>query len=119
MPKIRRKKSSSPRQRRTRSPRTALEILDSVWGKKPGFHDRVEEVRTVRVVGDLIREARQAQGLTQKELAKRIGSSQSAIARIEDADYTAFKLSTIQRIAAALSRRVEIRLPAIKELVKV
>ena len=75
-------------------------------------------MRTVRVVGDLIREARQAQGLTQKDLARKIGSSQSAIARIEDADYTAFKLSTIQRIAAALSRRVEIRLPVVRERVK-
>lgn len=117
MRKTKRKSSGSPR--RVRAPRTAVEIIDSVWDKKPGFRERVEEVRTVRIVGDLIREARKAHGITQTELARRIGSSQSAIARIEDADYTAFKLSTIQRIAAALSRRVEIRLAPIKEKVRV
>jgi len=52
-------------------------------------------------------------GLTQLELAKRVGTSKSAICRLEDADYDGHSLSMLKRIAEALDKRVEIRfLPA-------
>lgn len=52
-------------------------------------------------------------GLTQKELAERVGTSKSAICRLEDADYDGHSLSMLKRIAEALGKRVEIRfLPA-------
>jgi predicted transcriptional regulator len=47
--------------------------------------------------------------LTQKELADRIGTKQSAIARLEDADYDGHSLSMLQKIAGALNQRVEIK----------
>ena len=49
-------------------------------------------------------------GLTQRELADRVGTTQSVIARLEDADYAGYSLSMLQRIARALNRRVEINL---------
>jgi len=48
-------------------------------------------------------------GLTQQELAARVGTSKSAICRLEDADYQGHSLSMLKRIAEALDKRVEIR----------
>lgn len=49
----------------------------------------------------LVREMREGAGLTQVELAKRIRTTQSVIARLEDAEYTGHSLPMLERIAAA------------------
>jgi len=48
-------------------------------------------------------------GLTQKQLAQLVGTTDSAISRLEDADYTGHSIGMLQRISAALNRRLEIR----------
>jgi DNA-binding XRE family transcriptional regulator len=48
-------------------------------------------------------------GISQRELAKRVGTSASAICRLEDADYDGHSLYLLKRIAQALNQRVEIR----------
>jgi predicted transcriptional regulator len=55
-------------------------------------------------------------GLTQQELADRVGTSKSAICRLEDADYEGHSLSMLKRIAEALGKRVEIRFVPAKRL---
>ena len=55
-------------------------------------------------------------GLTQQELAERVGASKSAICRLEDADYEGHSLSMLKRIAAAVDNRVEIRFMPAKRL---
>lgn len=47
-------------------------------------------------------EARQLAGLTQKQMAERIGVSQAQVARIEKEGYDAYTLSTLRRYVAAL-----------------
>ena len=47
-------------------------------------------------------EARPAAGLTQRELAKRLGVSQSQVARIEKRGYDAHTLNTLRRYVQAL-----------------
>ena len=59
-------------------------------------------------VGSVIYEARTSAGLTQQQLADRVGMYQSAIARLEDADYDGHSLKTLERIAFALGKRIEI-----------
>jgi ribosome-binding protein aMBF1 (putative translation factor) len=49
----------------------------------------------------LVREMREAAGLSQDELAERAGTTQSVIARLEDAEYTGHSFKTLERIAAA------------------
>ncbi len=49
----------------------------------------------------LVREMREDSGLTQAELARKVGTTQSVIARLEDAEYSGRSLSMLERIAAA------------------
>ena len=58
----------------------------------------------------MLYEARTRAGLTQAQLAKKIGTRQSVIARLEDADYEGHSLSMLQRIAAAVNCQLEVRL---------
>ncbi|MBI4626540.1 MAG: helix-turn-helix transcriptional regulator [Verrucomicrobia bacterium] len=60
-----------------------------------------------REVAQRIYELRQRAGLTQTELARRVGTTQSVISRLEDADYEGHSLAMLNRIAAAVERRVE------------
>lgn len=55
---------------------------------------------------------REEAGLSQRDLAKLVGTSASVICRLEDADYEGHSLSMLQRIASALDKRVEIRFVA-------
>ncbi len=68
----------------------------------------VDDERFNVSVGSAIHEARTRAGLTQQKLAERIGMHQSAIARLENADYSGHSLKTLQRIAGALGNRIEI-----------
>jgi transcriptional regulator with XRE-family HTH domain len=47
-------------------------------------------------------EARQAAGLTQQQMAQRLGVSQAQVARIEKRGYDAYTLTTLRRYVAAL-----------------
>ncbi len=58
----------------------------------------------------IILEAREAAGLTQRQLAELVGTKQPAIARLEDADYEGHTLSMLQRIADALGQRLLLRM---------
>jgi ribosome-binding protein aMBF1 (putative translation factor) len=49
----------------------------------------------------LVREMREEAGLTQAELAKKAGTVQSVIARMEDAEYGGRSLAMLERIAGA------------------
>lgn len=69
----------------------------------------LEEARASAEVARQIYELRSQAGLTQKELAKLIGTSHSVISRLEDDDYRGHSLAMLRRIAGALGKRVEIR----------
>jgi len=60
-------------------------------------------------------EARQRAGLTQQQMAERIGVSQAQVARIEKRGYDAYTLNTLRRYVTALgegfSLEVKIRTP--------
>jgi ribosome-binding protein aMBF1 (putative translation factor) len=57
----------------------------------------------------LVREMREDTGLTQAELAKKVGTTQSVIARLEDAEYKGHSLSMLERIAVACGVNLKLR----------
>lgn len=71
------------------------------------------EAKLAAEVGDHIRAARDAAGITQRELATRMGTSQAAVARLEAGGVGA-TLTTLHRVAVALDMElsVELRPPA-------
>jgi len=54
-------------------------------------------------------EARQAAGLTQAEVAKRLGVSQAQVARIEKRGYDAYTLKTLRRYVESLGGQFSLR----------
>ena len=56
-------------------------------------------------IGQKIREARIAKGMTQEELGKVLGVQRSAIAKYEKGRVVNIKRSTLQKLAAALDLR--------------
>lgn len=61
-------------------------------------------------VARTIYQMRMESGLTQKHLAELVGTTQSVISRLEDADYEGHSLSMVSRIARALEREVRVEL---------
>ena len=85
-------------------------ILDRITGDDPKLRAAIEEQRINVRVAEMIYEAREAANLTQAELANLVGTTQSVISRLEDADYEGRSLTMLQRIAEALHSRLEVRL---------
>lgn len=71
-------------------------------------YDRLGPV--YQLIGAMV-EARHDAGLTQQELAIRMGTTQSVIARLENAHHLP-SLDLLTRYAAAIGRRVDIHLVA-------
>jgi transcriptional regulator with XRE-family HTH domain len=53
-------------------------------------------------------ELRMLRGMTQADLAKKIGCEQSDISRMEKKGYKGYSLSTLNKIASALNANIEI-----------
>ncbi len=87
----------------------AVEILHKRYVR--GDAERLKSVEAERLsaeIAKMIFEARKDAGLSQKELADLIGTTQSVISRLEDSDYEGHSLPMLDRIAKALNRRVRI-----------
>ena len=77
----------------------------------------LEEARANDNVARKITTLRLQAGLTQRQLAKLVGTTASVICRLESANYEGHSLAMLQRIADALKQRIEIRfVPASKRL---
>lgn len=61
-------------------------------------------------IAEQIARARQAAGLTQAGLARRMGTSQPAVARLEHGEYGGYTVAILARAAHALGRRLRIEL---------
>jgi ribosome-binding protein aMBF1 (putative translation factor) len=88
----------------------ALEILDAAAAGDPELARVLEEERINAEVGREILALRTRRGLTQAQLAGRVGTTQSVIARLEAADYTGHSLRMLRRIADALDARLSVHL---------
>ena len=75
-------------------PSAALRYLHKEFiGDDPARLEELEEERVNADIARKIYELRKEAGLTQTELAKLVGTTASAISRLEDADYEGHSLS--------------------------
>lgn len=78
---------------------------------RPGVKDEYDRVAEEFEFLDEILKARAAAGLTQADVAARIGTTQSAVARLESADAKhSPSIATLQRYASALGCKLQVRL---------
>lgn len=79
-------------------------------GDDPERAKAVERERVNAEVAEMIHRRRVDAGLTQRQLAELVGTRQSVISRLEDADYEGHSLAMLQRIAAALGQRLRVEM---------
>ena len=96
---------------KTKRPTTdAIEILHRRYYQgRPDRLAALEEARANDSVARKMTALRVQAGLTQRQLAKLVGTTASVICRLESADYEGHSLAMLNRIAAGLKQRVEIR----------
>ncbi len=87
----------------------AMALIEELAGKSPQMVGLLEEEQANLDMARKVYELRTDAGLSQTELARKVGTTQSVISRLEDADYDGHSLEMLRRIAAALEKRVEIR----------
>ena len=93
----------------------ALVLVQQLTGKSQEMADLIVQEQANLDVAREIYELRTKAKLSQAELARKVGTTQSVISRLEDADYDGHSLAMLRRIASALEKRVEIHfLPSLK-----
>jgi len=94
---------------KTRKTSNAVRILHRRYvGDDVERKASLEKERVNAEVARTIYELREQAGLSQKELADRVDTTQSVISRLEDADYDGHSLSMLNRIAKALNQQVQV-----------
>ncbi len=88
--------------------------FDRYIGNDPEQQQAFEEALADYDVARKLYDLRTKAGLSQRELARRIGTTASVICQLEDADYQGQSLLMLRRIAAALDKRVEIRFVSVR-----
>lgn len=86
----------------------AVAILNRQLGDSPERRSEIEQMKQDLAIGSQIYQARKAAGLTQAELAERVGTTQSIISDLEDAEYQGHSMSMLRRVAAALGLSVRV-----------
>lgn len=76
--------------------------------KNPAYARAYREAAERFNMALLVAKMRQGAGLTQRELARGIGTTQSVIARLEDANYHGHSLTMLKRIADYCGARLKV-----------
>ena len=61
-------------------------------------------------IGTQIKVVREQQGMTQEELAARIGTKQAGVSRLESANYVGWSIAGLRRLARAFDLRLRVSL---------
>jgi len=88
--------------------KTNFDIYLAVQLKHPDFAERFERAGQAWDVALQIAALRTRAGLSQKELARLLGTSQQQVSRLESPSYEGHSLSMLRRVADALHSRVRI-----------
>lgn len=82
--------------------------------KNPKFAMVFQKELTRNRLAEQIAVLRERQGWTQAELARRVGTTQSGIARLENPNYRNYSFATLEKVAAALKARLVVGLEEIR-----
>jgi ribosome-binding protein aMBF1 (putative translation factor) len=91
-----------------------IENLHRKWMKDPRYKRAHEELASEFELARAVIQARSNAGLTQEELAKRMNTTQSVIARLESGR-TKPSTQTLERLAAATGTRVKITFEPVRK----
>ena len=95
--------------RRKKTTIDAVEIIHNRYiAGKPEMLAMLEEELINADIARKIYDLRTQAGLSQRDLAKLVGTTASVICRLEDADYYGHSIAMLRRIASALNRSIEI-----------
>jgi ribosome-binding protein aMBF1 (putative translation factor) len=76
--------------------------------KDPEFRRHYEKERKALAIAYEIAKLRHRLGLSQKEMARRVGTTQQVISRLESGAYTGYTIKTLERIARATNTELSI-----------
>jgi ribosome-binding protein aMBF1 (putative translation factor) len=83
--------------------------LKAAWLKDAAFRAEYERLKPEYALALALIRAREKAGLTQAQVARRMKTTQSVVARIESAQNPP-NLKTLERYAEAVGRRIEVKL---------
>ena len=87
----------------------AVSILHKRYIKNKADSESLERERGNLSVAEQVHMLRTQAGLSQKQLARKVGTTQSVISRLEDADYDGHSLTMLRRIASALNQKIQVQ----------
>lgn len=88
---------------------TKLSDLEKKWEKRPGFQKAYDALEEEFTYIEFFVKARAAAGLTQAQLARRMSTTQSVIARLESGRARP-STRTLQKLAAATGHKLKLML---------
>ncbi|MBZ5608884.1 MAG: helix-turn-helix domain-containing protein [Acidobacteriia bacterium] len=80
------------------------------WLREEGLYEEVSAAAIKRVVSRQVETAMQQKGLTKAAMARRMHTSRAALDRLLDPENAAVTLSTLQKAAVAVGRRIRLEL---------
>jgi len=83
--------------------------------KDLGFAERFRKTSEAWNVAVQLASLRKKSGLSQKELAKRVGTSQQQISRLESRSYEGHSLSMLRRVADVLGATIRVKIQSKKQ----
>jgi ribosome-binding protein aMBF1 (putative translation factor) len=105
--------------KKTKQTRDVLAYVHARYIKgKPKREALLRQVEADMDVAQQIYDLRSGAGLSQRGLAKLVGTTASVICQLEDADYRGHSLRMLHRIATALKQKVVVRFEPIAADVK-
>jgi ribosome-binding protein aMBF1 (putative translation factor) len=96
--------------KKKKTTKNAVKVLHHRYIK--GSKKRLESLQRQREhlnIAEQIYNLRTREGLSQKELADLVGTTQSVISRLEDADYNGHSLAMLRKIASAFQQKVQVK----------
>jgi len=91
-------------------PETVSQHIEEQYKASYEFRKAYDEEVLMLKIAYKIAQLRKQRHVTQRELAKRIGTTQQNVSRLEDSENTQLSMSTLARVARALKAKLNVDL---------